>query len=169
MSREHHSSGPTGGSTTQTQSCVPTSRSRHIHCTSRLKAMKPASAACVIIPLLSLLCYSVNAQTNYHFFPVRPKHVKLLYDYGILVDYSAGNDSAGLSIRRPNGKVVSFYLASPAAANGRPFDVYHCPRRPDCAPPNIHFNKTRVRVTYWMQMAPWGRNEKVSNLIDSEP
>lgn len=109
----------------------------------------------------------LSAQTNYHFFPMRPAHVHELFSYGVLVSYGAGNDTAGLAIRKANRKLEQFFLASPAIVNGKPFNPYLCRGVKVCPMPHIIFDRTPIRVTFWMQRAPWGGLEKVSNVIDS--
>jgi hypothetical protein len=98
------------------------------------------------------------------FFPLRPAHVPPLhYISGTIVSYGAGNDTAGLAIRGSSGKLVQFFLASPSRINAMSYDVTKCSDR-GCGTTLI-FGRTKVRVEYWMQRAPWGESVKVSNSI----
>jgi hypothetical protein len=108
-----------------------------------------------------------SGQTNYHFFPKRPMQVTLHHDYGILLSYGSGNDTAGLAIKRPTGERVQFFMAFPTVVNGRRFSIYSCTHYQNCAPPGIQFGKTAVTVTYWTARAPWGENVEVSDTIDT--
>jgi hypothetical protein len=118
-----------------------------------------------IVAAFLVVSVRASGQTNNHFFPKRPPHATLRQDHGVLLSYGAGNDTAGLAIKRSSGERVQFFMAFPTIVNGRRFNVYSCSHDQLCAPPGIQFGKTAVTVFYWIQKAPWGDQVKVSDTI----
>jgi hypothetical protein len=132
-----------------------------------------ASALTLFAAYIGFSTGFASAQVNYHFFPTRPARVALHTAVGILTGYGVGNDTGGLSIKKADGRTDQFFLAFPTTVDEEVFDVYRCSRaskNPDlrvgnCTPRNVRIGKSRVRVTYWWQKAPWGTSVKVSNAI----
>ena len=113
-----------------------------------------------------------NAQSS-HFFPVRPAHVTIKSMTGVLAAWGQGNDTAGLAIREPGGRLVQFFMGRNRKVNGRTYDCLVAPepgKRRDyreCRewPSDIAVGHTLVRVDFWLQKAPWGEFVRVSDAI----
>jgi hypothetical protein len=113
------------------------------------------------------------AAQSSHFFPIRPAHVTLKSMTGVLAAWGQGNDTAGLAIREPNGRLVQFFMGRNRKVNGRAYDCLMAPepgKRRDYSacrewPSNIAVGHTVVRVDFWLQKAPWGEVVRVSDAI----
>jgi hypothetical protein len=98
-------------------------------------------------------------------YPSKPSHVRIAFELGTLVEYTLGNHSGGLTIRRKDGTFDLFLIAYPNKINGRhylcqslpyvgetgPYPGAAAEPKPASCPKNVIVGKTDVRVSYW-----WG-------------
>jgi hypothetical protein len=119
--------------------------------------MKAITAVAIGLALF-LAQVAESAHASGHFFPTRPANAVLYSESGILTGFGIGNDTAGIAIKRSDGRTVNFFLAFPHTFDGKRATCKQisepsiAPGYSECKerlPANIVLGKTHVRITYW--------------------
>jgi hypothetical protein len=138
-----------------------------------MKSLATASAALALFALQ----FGQSAPASGHFFPTRPAHAVLYGDSGILTGFGIGNDTAGIAIKRGDGRAVKFYLAFPHTFDGKRATCTQvaepsiAPGYSECKerlPADIVLGKTHVHVTYWWTTYD-GSRVRVTDAISTMP
>jgi hypothetical protein len=139
--------------------------------------MNRLALACVSLTLFLAPQLGQNANASGHFFPTRPARAVFYRESGVLAGFGIGNDTAGVAIKRSDGRTVNFFLAFPHTFDGKRSTCKQvaapavAPGFTECKeqlPSRFVVGKTHVRVTYWWQMYE-GTRVRVTDTISTKP